>query len=123
MPVFRSLIVIFLALIGSVPAASAQDAFGAIAYSPSTGAYGYSYDFPSRAAAEAGAFNDCSKHNSGCQVVLWFKNACGSLAVGANGGWGTAWAASRKLADKQAVGQCSRNDQGCRPVVFSCVTR
>ena len=66
-------------LLGAATAAAAGDNFGAIAFSSSSGATGYSYDYDSRDGAEERALQECGP---GCKVVLWFKNACGALAVG-----------------------------------------
>ncbi|MEZ5800215.1 MAG: DUF4189 domain-containing protein [Nitratireductor sp.] len=65
--------------------------FGAIAYSPNTGAHGYSYDYSSRGEAETYAMNECRKYAGDCRVAIWFRNACGALAVGNIGGWGSGW--------------------------------
>ena len=54
---------------------------GAIAFSEETGAVGYSYDHPTRDAAETKALEECGP---GCKVVQWFRNACGALATGDN---------------------------------------
>jgi hypothetical protein len=77
-------------------AAAADDNFGAIAFSSSSGATGYSYDYDSRDGAEERALQECGP---GCKVVLWFKNACGALAVGEGSGYGTGWASSRSEAE------------------------
>src|ERR1700681_405368 len=84
-----------LAILPSTQAAA--DNFGAIAFSASSGAAGYSYDYASRDEAEERALQECGR---GCEVVLWFKNACGALAVGTGNGYGSGWAASRSEAEE-----------------------
>ncbi len=76
-----SLVAIGVADFSLYPAeAQAQDMYGAIAYSSSTGRYGYSYDWGSRSEAEDYARSQCGR--SDCAIKVWFKNACGALAVG-----------------------------------------
>lgn|GEM_PF-5377611 len=51
--------------------ALAADNYGAIAYSKSSGAYGYSYDFGSREAAEERALSECRARGDGCKIRCW----------------------------------------------------
>lgn len=99
---------------------AAADNYGAIAYSTDSGAYGYSYDFSSRGEAEARALQEC---NGNCKIVLWFKNACGALAVGNDNGYGTAWATDRGGAEATAMSYCRQYSQGCQVVRWVCTTR
>ena len=93
-------------------AASAQEQYGAIAYSSSTKAHGWSKDYPARAAAEKAALAGCAKHADDCTAVLWFKNACGALATGPKGaGWG--WAESQGVADRGALNACAKHSSAC----------
>jgi len=108
-------------LIAASHAASA-DNFGAIAYSPSSGARGYSYDYSSRREAEARAMSECSANGRGCKTVIWFKNACGALARGSNG-WGSAWAGNRGNAERAAIANCSKHTGGCRVLTWSCTSK
>lgn len=106
---------LFVALTGS----NAMAGFGAIAFSPSSSSYGYSYGHPSRAAAESRAYGECAARSGGCQVVLWFQSACGALAQGYNG-WGSAWGNSRAQAERNAIAQCSRHTGGCGILAWVC---
>jgi serine/threonine-protein kinase len=76
------------ALLGTAQAARA-DGWGAIAYSPSTGAYGYWYGADCQANAEQGALNNCG----GCdkQVMVTVDHGWAALAVNKNGGYGYAY--------------------------------
>ena len=103
--------------------ARAQDAYGAIAFSQSTGAHGYSYDYGSRAAAEQAAMAGCRKHGGGCKVVTWVKNGCTALAVGSRRGYGTAWAANQNVAQRAAVANCARHDGNCSVLRWVCTRR
>lgn len=97
--------------------ALAADNYGAIATS-SSGAYGYSYDYPTRAQAERRALQECGQ--AGCRVRVWFRNACGAVARDrSNLGW--AWASTREQAEAQAVSKCGTG--ACEVVAWACTTR
>lgn len=107
-------VVFTTALAGASPAIAA---YGAIAYSASTGKYGYSYNYDSQKNAERAALKHCKV--SSCKVVLWYKNACGVVAKG-DTGWGAAWAGSRTQASANAIKACSTRSRNCKAVVWSC---
>jgi len=111
-----------LSIIAGAGDASARDNFGAIAYSPSTGAHGWSYDYASRAAAEEVALANCRQLAGDCVVPVWFRNACGALAVG-SGGHGSGWGTSRRLAERFALRSCRKNTSGCWIKRWACTTR
>jgi hypothetical protein len=91
----------------------AQDYFGAIAYSPKSGADGWAKDHPSRKAAERAALSGCGKHAQDCRNVVWFKNGCGALSVGAKAyGWG--WGTTQALADAEALKACGKHTESCK---------
>jgi uncharacterized protein DUF4189 len=96
--------------------------YGAIAYSPSTRAHGWSYDYDSRGEAERRALDKCNRHAGDCVVPVWFRNACGALAVGADG-YGSGWGVSRKAAETFAVQSCGRYSGGCSIVRWVCTTK
>jgi len=62
----------------SVPSVS----YGAIAYGRSSGAWGYSYRWGSRAKAERVALQNCAQHGNDCEVMVWFDRKCGAVASG-----------------------------------------
>jgi serine/threonine-protein kinase len=110
-----------LAMLAAAPASPARaDNFGAIAYNTETGASGYSHDYQSRDEAEERALIECGP---GCEVVTWFRNACASLATGADRGYGHAWAESRAAAERAAIGHCRENSSSCKVAVWVCVAR
>ena len=109
----------FLALAGGATTAAA-DSFGALAFSTSSGAAGRSYDYDSRDEAEERALQECGR---GCEVVLWFKDACGALAVGEGNGYGTGWASSRSEAEGLAIDYCRKNTGGCEIAQWACTSR
>ncbi|MBE9224978.1 DUF4189 domain-containing protein [Phormidium sp. LEGE 05292] len=97
--------------------ALAADNFGAIATSDS-GAYGYAYDYPTQEQAERAALEKCGEE--GCQIQVWFKNACGAVAKDDEHlGWG--WAGTRAQAEANAVSQCGTG--ACKVVTWACTTR
>jgi len=117
-----SMIAIWAALLSWSTTALADDHYGAIAYSQSTGSYGFSYDYDSRAAAEAQARENCD--DRGCTVVLWFVNACGALATGNGHAYGTGWASSRGEAESIAMSNCKDEASGgCSISCWACTAR
>jgi serine/threonine-protein kinase len=101
-------------------AALADDLYGAIAYSSTTGSYGWSTGFNTRRAAEREALGNCGDRARDCEVATYFKNACGSLAAGSNGGWGANWGGHMGEAERKAMKICKQNDSGCSIVVTKC---
>ncbi len=101
--------------------AKAQN-FGAIAYSPSTGGHGYSFDYSTRHAAERRALRECGRRARGCRVAVWFKNGCGALATGSRG-WGSGWGTSRNRAYREALRVCGRKSGRCAIRVYACTAR
>lgn len=100
-------------LVGLVPAqsASAADTYGAIAYSPSTGRYGYSSGYGGQQQATIAALGYCASTGApDCRIAVWYRNAWGALARGSNGAWGWGWGTSREGANYQALKGC--NDHG-----------
>lgn len=100
------------------PALAAADSYGAIAYSPTTRADGWSHSFSTRRDAERRALGECDA--SDCRVAIWFKNGCGALAVGNRGGWGSGWGGDRRRAEYEAVNSCNRYTRGCRVTRWVC---
>ncbi len=91
----------------------AQDNFGAIAYSPKVGARGWATNHPSRQAAERAALASCQKFATDCQIVVWFRNACGALATGQKNAYGSAWGETQTATDTEALKLCARYSKAC----------
>lgn len=110
-------------------AASAADtppSWGAIATADRT--YGYAFNHPTRAAAEAAARAQCDRASGragGCAVRAYFERACGAVALGNYGEWGVATAPTPAAAEKTAVGQCDSHlpTQPCKALVSVCSPR
>lgn len=92
--------------------------FGAIAYSVSSGKFGFAFDYPSRAQAERRAIAECAKRSGGvdCATEIWFFDNCGAIALGPKPIRGSAYAASEAMARGQALQSCRARSQGapCR---------
>jgi serine/threonine-protein kinase len=111
-----------LLLGGFASVAAAQGYCGAIAYSPSTRAHGWAYDYASRREAESRALSECRRHAGDCVVPVWFCNACGALAAGSEG-YGSGWGTSRKVAEGSALQSCRRYSGDCSVMRWVCTTR
>ena len=118
-----SKVAIALALAAAAQAASAatvspksqpRNAWGAIAYSSQTGAYGFAVDQPSKRSAESEAFRQCG---ADCDVIKTFRNTCGAVAQSRERYvWDTG--ASREIAEMKAQKRCGGDS--CRTLVWAC---
>lgn len=99
--------------------ASAQE-WGTIAFSPSTRAVGWSYNAVNEVDGELTALDRCSQYADDCITAVNFRNACGALAIGGNGGWGAAWDADEDDAQSEALDNCAEHDSGCEIVRWQC---
>lgn len=96
----------------------AQSLYGAIAFSDSTGAYGFSFQYRTRSGAELRAVDECTKRGArDCEAKVWFRG-CGSLAVGPDNVYGSAFADSKSEARDLAIGYCQEQSGG-----RSCVSK
>jgi serine/threonine-protein kinase len=101
--------------------AALADYYGAIAFSQDSGSVGYSYDYGNQNGAEQRALQECG--DGGCMVVVWFRNACGALAIGDGNGYGTGWAVSQADAEQIALSNCSQYADNCDNNTWACTTR
>jgi uncharacterized protein DUF4189 len=93
---------------------SPKNAWGAVAYSSATGAYGYTVDQPSRRSAETEAFRQCG---ADCDVIKTFRNTCGAIAeADRHYAWETG--ASREIVEMKARRKCGGD--ACRIAVWAC---
>jgi hypothetical protein len=53
---------------------------------------------------------------------VWFKNACGAVAVGSKG-YGWAWGDKEATAQIEALKNCSQHTVGCTVHRLVCTTR
>jgi len=91
---------------------AAAQSFGAISRSSSTQDKGYSWNYRTRAAAENRALSECEDISGAgdCEVMVWARNACMSIAEGSNGAAGTAWSTSSRQAEATARRVCRDYD-------------
>ena len=93
--------------------AAARGVFAAISYSQDTGSWGSAWNYKNKLEAEQSALRECSKYGSGCEVVVWTRNACAALATSPSNGYGSAWAESKYLAERKALNICNKSNQSC----------
>ena len=88
------------------------DYYAAIAYSSSTGGYGYSYGYTSLSAAQNEAVRRCATADA--QVVAWSRDAWCALALGDGlGAYGWSWATNRLSARGRALAECGSRTTNC----------
>ena len=104
-------------------AAMARDYYGAISYSKTTRSLGYVYDLDSQDEAESAALVACSDFAADCEPMIWFRNACGALAVSSDGAWGSNWGEDEATAEKKALDGCGQYAKDCQIVRWVCTTR
>ena len=118
----RSLIATTLCLTFAVPlTASAQDYFGAIAFSKTTKDASWALDYETKNDAERAAIGHCEATNNAtdCEAINTFKNTCASLATG-DEGFGSDWDDDKAVADTKAVTACSKSSGNCKVLVSVC---
>ncbi|MGO7212492.1 DUF4189 domain-containing protein [Rhizobium ruizarguesonis] len=93
-----------LAIVTVLAGPAFADSYGAIAYSPSIGALGWSYAHDNRRDAEIVARRNCDSSANDCRIAIWFRNGCGAVAVGRRGGWGY----DNREAQRQAIRSCRK---------------
>jgi Domain of unknown function (DUF4189) len=98
--------------------------FGAIAYSPQSRQVGMSKLASSAENAEQSAVQFCSRksHTDDCYAVLWYRNACGAIAVGTNGvvGWGSHDSSAEESHPLAVKGCAQKGGTECKPVASQC---
>lgn len=120
-PVLLTILATFMLLIAPQKA-DARDYFGAYAVAPN-GAYGVSWDYSTRWEATDRAMAECRARARGCRSALWFRNACGALAMNNYNDWATAWGTNRGIAQNKARRNCNNRFGGCYIKHWACTTR
>ena len=104
----------------ALPSSAAAQGYGAIAFSPQTGQWGWSRNYRTRTAAAYVALANCrSAALRGCRIVVQVRGACASLATGP-AGWGAGWGNTQSRANAEAMGNCRASSQGCTTQVRFC---
>jgi len=95
--------------------------YGAIAYAPGDGSYGYSYDYHSENEADRHALANCSDEGNGCQVVITFWETCAALAAGDNNRYAASLGDGAGDASGKALAACARKGgRNCDVKVSTC---
>ncbi|MGE0722949.1 MAG: DUF4189 domain-containing protein [Alphaproteobacteria bacterium] len=96
---------------------------GAVAYSRSTGAIGWSFDYGSEFGAHGRAFGECRRRAGDCEVVTTFYGGCAAAAAAPGGPvtWGRS--GNRWGAEAAALRHCQGQAQGCQVKVWACSWR
>jgi serine/threonine-protein kinase len=102
------------------PGVASAASWGSIAFSASTQATGWTHGYANQTAAENAALDLCNRSADDCVIAISFRNACGAVAVGANGGWGADWGTADWDAQQSALGACGEHDSGCRVLRWQC---
>src|SRR5438552_18761583 len=92
-----------LALAFSITGLAGQpcaDQFAAIAYSPTTGATGWSYGYSDLGDAQIAATSNCNLADA--VVLTWSRNSWCALAKGDDGSYGYAWGNTQEEAEAAA---------------------
>jgi hypothetical protein len=94
------------------------DYYGAVAYSPSTGRFGSSWNFTSPDNAEKRAMQMCGR--SDCRVLLELNDSCGALAVSRTGGY--VWGEGSSLYEAKLLtsNRCTAQYGGCKLICSIC---
>ena len=125
----HTIVLSLLALIGVISTGSPTQAvdvdvnsYAAVAFSESTGKYGYAWDHPSRASAERAALSHCRE--SDAKIVGWVKGGWLALAIGDSYAYGVAWefgnGASNGVARRRAIAECKKSNQKVVTLICLC---
>jgi hypothetical protein len=86
--------------------------WGALAYSNSTGRFGYAYGLTDRQSAEQNARANCLTADA--TVICWGKEVYIAFVASDAGAYGSAWDADPKLAEAKAFEYGREYDKNCR---------
>ena len=95
--------------------------YGAIAYGPKTGAFGYSYSWNTQAQAQNTAMKNCAQHGNDCEVAVWFRQECGAVVSDAGTAYYWGLGNTAAIAASEAKKSCAK--QGgkiCHEEVSQC---
>ncbi len=108
--------VVTLALVLGSASQAAGDTFAAVAYSPSTGRWGYGNGYLTKSEAITRARHECGKRDA---RTNWCKNAWIALALSDQnpGGWGSSWGETPEAAKHAAIAECLARNPDAHVVV------
>lgn len=93
-----------------------QQRYGAIAYSPSTERYGWSWRCRDRPTAEQTALASCPVPDA--QLLVWGEATCLALAIGDRGTFGFGWGNDSQVASRFALAECHKHSSTARLVLL-----
>lgn len=108
-------------LVTASAGASAQN-FGAIGFSPSSGALGWGFDYPTRQGAEDAAMQNCRKYAPDCKIAVSFENGCAAIAMG-DTGYGSASSSGLAKAERQTLIACRSETKNCAILRWICTSK
>lgn len=95
---------------------SPSNRYAAIAYSTSTGKYGFAQGYSSRGCAEQAALGHCPVEDA--HILVWARGNWCALAVGDEvGEYGWAWAGTAERAKQRALEECRKRTTNCHIAV------
>lgn len=113
------------ALASAPTAVFAQQYYGAISLSPSSGALGWGFDYPTPQGAEEAAIRNCRKFarefGRDCRIAEVFQNGCGAIAMG-DRGYGSASSSSRTKAEQDSLEICRSESRNCTIMRWICTS-
>ena len=109
-------VIIALALVLGPALQAAGDTFAAIAYSPTSGRYGYGKGYSTKSEAIARALRECGNRNA---RTNWCRNSWIALALSNSspGGWGSSWGETEAAARNAAMAECLARNPDARVVI------
>jgi Domain of unknown function (DUF4189) len=97
-----------------------SQSYGAIAYGPTSGNWGWSNKWGTKGGAERYALKKCASRD--CRVVTWFNHQCGAVAAdNATGDYGYDSGTTKGRAEAGALNFCtSSGGSACKVLVSAC---
>jgi hypothetical protein len=89
-----------------------SDKFAAIAYSTTTGKYGFSFDFSNLSDARKRAVQQCKAKDA--RVVVWASNGYCALATGKDRKYGWGFGDTAAQAEAHALAECKKRTTECK---------
>ena len=110
-----------LLALGLFSGIAAAGVYGAIYFSPTTRADGFTGNANSRQQAVDTAYGYCAANANDCiKGIEFWGGSCGAVAIGDNGGWGAAYADDVDDARNDALAYCSQHTQRCYVLKWVC---
>ena len=100
---------------------SSGASYGAIAYGPSSRAWGYSEKWQNRSQAESAALQYCRQHGDDCKLMGSFDRRCGAVVTGESASASWSVADSESQARAEARSQCLQaGNKDCEVQISHC---